>query len=407
MNKHFRPFLALIILATVMLACVSPLAGGETPAASSDAVATVVAQTLQALTPEAESATPEPSPDDLLPNTFYYLGTDSAGLTQVFRIEKDGKTTRQVTSETVNVGNYDVSPVDGSVAYVVNNQIFLINADGSEPRMIVDGGPVDENAAFISNVTNPVFSPNGKTLAYGHKGLSFYSLESNVSNRVIENQIDDVSGLPIPRELYSPDKYSPDGSKLLITLGYYEGASAAIYYPNGNALVRLTGDEGALICCGEEEWTPDGSGFYAANPSMGMFSSGMWKVDATTGAVTALIPGDAGAGTFNIPDEPYLAPDGQLYYFFAKVPAPDGFVVRAPLQLVRSAPDGVTGRTVVSEENFQLMNEALWAPDASFVVVAITPIQEVYQGGQAEVVYLDGRPPIVLTLFAQQMKWGP
>ncbi len=110
---------------------------------------------------------------------------------------------------------------------------------------------------------------------------------------------------------------------------------------------------------------------------------------------------------YNIPDEPYLAPDGQLYFFFAKVSTPDGFVTRTPLQLVRSASDGVTGRTVISEENFQLMNEALWAPDASFVIVAYAPIQEVYSGGQAEIVYLDGRPPVVLTPFAQQMKWGP
>ncbi len=276
MNKHLRPVLAFIMLAIVVFACASPLTGGETPSSSSDTVATVVAMTLQALTPEADGITPEPeTPAGLLPRTFYYLGTDSAGLTQVFHIEKDGKTTHQVTSETVNVGNYDVSPVDGSVAYVVNNQIFLINADGTGRRMIVDGGPVDENSPYTNNVSNPVFSPNGQTLAYGHKGLSFFSLVSNVSNRMIENQIDEVSGLPIPRELYSPDKYSPDGTKLLITLGYYEGASAAIYYPNGNALVRLTGDEGALICCGEEEWTPDGSAFYSANPSMGMFGSGL------------------------------------------------------------------------------------------------------------------------------------
>ena len=35
-----------------------------------------------------------------LPHTLYYLAADSAGLTQVFRIEKDGVTRRQVTSET-------------------------------------------------------------------------------------------------------------------------------------------------------------------------------------------------------------------------------------------------------------------------------------------------------------------
>ena len=80
---------------------------------------------------------------------------------------------------------------------------------------------------------------------------------------------------------------------------------------------------------------------------------------------------------------------------------------RAPLQPVRAAADGVTDRTVLSTEDFQLLNEALWAPDASFVVVAMAEAPEVYQGGQVKIVYFDGRPSEDLALFAQQMKWGP
>jgi hypothetical protein len=140
---------------------------------------------------------------------------------------------------------------------------------------------------------------------------------------------------------------------------------------------------------------------------MGMFSSGLWRVDAATGEVTTLIQGDAGGGNYNVADEAYLAPDGQLYFLFATVPAPEGIILRPPLQLVRSAPDGVTGRTVLSSEDLQWLNEALWAPDASFIVVVIAPSQEIYQGGQAKIVYLDGRPSVVLTPSAQQMKWGP
>jgi hypothetical protein len=78
---------------------------------------------------------------------------------------------------------------------------------------------------------------------------------------------------------------------------------------------------------------------------MGMFSSGMWRVDAATGAVTTLLPARHGDGTFNTPDEPYLAPDGQLYFFLAGCRTE--YNQRPPLQLVRSAPDGVTDRTVI------------------------------------------------------------
>jgi hypothetical protein len=388
MNKQIRFFPAFLALTFAALACSFPALGtNRTPA-------------------------PEPSavPAGLLPHAFYYLGTDSAGLMQVFRQERDGTSQQQLTSETVNVNDYSVSSADGSVAYVANNQLLFVNADGSGRRVLVDGGPLDENNPFLSVINSPVFSPDGGTLAYGYKGLNLYDVSTGASHLVIENQIGDSvgEGLLFPKELYWPEHYSPDGSKLLITLGYYEGASAAIYDPAGNSLVRLTGGEDALICCDEMEWSADGTSFYSASPSTGMFSSGLWRVDAATGVVTTLLPGEAGDGTFNFADEPYLAPDGQLYFFFANFSPPaDVFGGRTPLQLVRSAPDGVTGRTVLRPETFEMMNEALWAPDTSFVVVAFAPNPEVFQGGRAEILYLDGRPNIVLTSFAQQMKWGP
>jgi len=291
---------------------------------------------------------------------------------------------------------------------VANNQLLWINADGSNRRVVVDAGPMDPNNPFITSLSSPVFSPDGQTLAYGYKGLQLYTVSTGQSELVIENQVDDLNGgLFVPRELYAPERYSPDGTKLLVNLSYQEGGSSAVYYPATNALVRLEGGEGALICCDDIEWSGDSSSIYAASPTMGMFSSGLWKVDAATGEVTTLIPGDAGNGNFNVADKAYLAPDGQLYFFFATLPSPDGIITRSPLQAVRAAPDGVTGRTVISGEDFQLMNEALWAPDASFVIAALAPSKEVYQGGQAKMIYFDGKPSVLLAPFAQQMKWGP
>ena len=420
MSKTFRPLIAFLALSIVILACALPIpsappvgtpaqnSGTATPPFSPDQVGTVVAMTLTGMAPGAGATPGTDGSFGLLPHTLYYLGADSAGLTQVFKIERDGTTQHQITSESVNVGNYDVSPIDGSVAYVANNQLLRINADGSNRRPVVDGGVLDPNNPFISSVSNPVFSPDGQTLAYGYKGLQLYNVSTGASNLVIENQIDDLGGgLFVPRELYSPQHYSPDGTKLLINLSYYEGGSSAVYYPTTNALVRLEGGEGALICCGSAKWAADSTSIYAANPTMGMFSSGLWKVDATSGEVTTLIQGDAGSGNYNVADEAYLAPDGELYFFFTTVASPDGIITRSQMQPVRSAPDGVTGRTVLSGEDFQLLNEALWAPDASFVIAVFAPTREVYQGGQAEIVYFDGKPSVVLTPFAQQMKWGP
>jgi len=408
MNRRFRLFTTFLTFTILITACNVPAGNNGTPPSPNDQVATVVASTLQALTPgtnNGETPEPETPTNGLLPHTFYFLGTDNAGLTQVFRLERDGKTMKQVTSEPANVASYGVSPLDGTIAYVVNNQLLLVNADGSDRRLLVDGGKLDENNPFLNVITNPVFSPNGQTLAYGYKGLNLYSLSAGTSSLVIEDQVEESGGFPFPTELYRPERYSPDGTKLLITLAYYEGASAAIYDPASKELVRLSGGEGALICCDAMEWSADGSSIYSANRTAGMFNSGLWKVDPNSGAVTTLFSSNYDTGSFLYAYEPYLAPDGQLYFFFAE--STSEFNSRTPLQLVRAAPDGVTGRTVLRPDTFELMNEALWSPDASFVVVAFAPNPDTYQGGRAEIVYLDGRPNVLLTAFAQQMKWGP
>ena len=406
MKKRFQSLLAFMILAFATVACGLPSVGGN-PVPSQGEVSTAVALTFQALTPVSDgTATPAPVETSLLPHSLYFLAADSTGQTQVFRLDQDGRTRKQVTSEPVSVGNYGVSPVDGSVAYVVNNQLVLVNADGSNRRLLVDGGVVDENNAFVNRISNLVFSPDGQTLAYGHQGLNFYSLASGTSTRVIEDQLKDMgNGMILPTELYRPEKYSPDGSRLMVTLAYYEGADSAFYDLQTKALTRLEAAPGALICCDLALWSADSSRVYSANSAAGMFNPGLWQVDPANGDVTTLLASNYDTSEFNLAKYPYLAPDNQLYFFF--LASNTGEYSRTPMQLVRSAPDGVTGRTVVREEKFDTMNEALWAPDASFVIVAKAPSQDVYQGGLPSIVYLDGRPDVQLADFAQQMEWGP
>ena len=412
MKKKF--FLALTTLLAVTLACANPVSG-----TSPVNVETIVASTLSALTmpvPENIStpAAPPVQPPQtevpgLLPHSMYFLNNDGAGLVQVYRLEKDGKSVTQLTFEPAKVESFDVSFLNGSVAYVTNNQMFTANADGSNRSMVVDGGARDTNSPYLSDISNPVWSPNGQTIAFGYKGLNFYSIVSGQYNNVLADQVNDVgNGYFVPQELYRPEKYSADGSRLILTLGYMEGGSAAVYYPNGNALVRLNGGNGALICCGNTRWSPDNSAFYAGYASLGMYSPGLWRVDPATGNVTTLISGDPGNGTFNFADAPYLAPDGQLYFFFANLANTNEFVNRAPLQLVRSAADGVTNRSVLRPETYENMNEALWAPDASFVIAAVAPIQDVYWGGVLQLIYTDGGKGVITLLpFAMEMKWGP
>jgi Tol biopolymer transport system component len=410
--RNVRTLLAILLLTAAVLACASPLA--LTQPAQVDQSATFVAQTLQAVMPFASpvpqavaspSPLPSPSPSQLLPHSLYFLNNDKTGLLQVFRLERDGKTARQITFEPAAVDSFAVSLKDGSVAYVSNNQLLLVDVNGAGRRVLVDGGNPPPEDNFTKRVGSPVWSPDGAAIAFSLDGLNFYALNTGAVSKVLENQIDRSQGFPMVRELYAPNAYSPDGSKLLINIGYYEAGTFGIYYPSGNTLVRFSRPDGNLVCC-DVRWVPDSSGLYVAAPTMGMFDSGLWYADASNGNVATLLPGSAPDGTYNFADAPQVGPDGKLYFFFnnlKEIPSSG----HTPLYMVRSASDGVTGRTELQPTLFENVNEVLWAPDASLAVVAYAPTQDVYGGGQAVLEYPDGRPSVLLTDFAMQMKWGP
>lgn len=406
MHPHARLTALMLAVTAVILACASPL----TPRAAVPAE-TGVALTLQAM---ATAATPLPSATavptatpvpDVLPHDLYFINRDSAGLWQIFRLDVDGHSLQQITFEPMDVGAYDVSPADGDVAYVTNNQLYLVDASGAGRRLLIDGGPVDDNNRWTNSISSPVWSPDGKTLAYSHGGLSLLNIEAGSEKRVLQNQIDTTPGFPLVKELYSPRAYSGDGNKLLIDIGYYEGGSYGIYLPANNALVRFQRPDGGIVCC-HPYWIPDASGVYVTSPSMGIYESGMYHVDAATGAVVALLPGAPPDGTYNFADGVQVGADNKLYFFFnnlREIPV-EG---HTPLYLVRSDPDGSGNRTQLFAEAFNNVNEILWAADATAVVVVSATDPNEYSGGGARIVYPDGRPSVLLTASARLLRWGP
>jgi Tol biopolymer transport system component len=253
-----------------------------------------------------------------------------------------------------------------------------------------------------------VFSPQARTLAYTFDGLYLYNVSTGTNTLAVADR-----KLDSPTEHYLPGSFSPSGEKLLVYVTHTDTSSIAIYDLPKNALVRFDGKtDSDFACCGpysEFNWLLDGSAFYAANPVPGMDAGGLWIVDTTTGTVTTLVSYGGEGNSLNFVDEPYFMPDGRLFYFFSNYNGNLGPLHRAPeyLEIVRSAPDGVTDRTVlVHSESLRMMNEALWVPDAGFVVVTLASSEDGMDGGQLAMVYFDGRPNLVLAPFAQEIKWG-
>ncbi len=404
MNRT-QAVLALLLIVGSILACASPQ-----ELFSPSVMPTATGSSGPALRPFAANtplATPIQAPSaatDLLPRSLYYLNNDSAGLLQVFRLERDGQTVHQLTFEPVKVDTYDVSPKDGSLVYVSNNQLIWVDVNGAGRRILLDGGPLNEDNKFTNAISNPIWSPDGQTIAFGHGGLTLYAFSSGSTNTILPNQIDTSAGFPMVRQLYSPIRFSPDGNKLLVNITFFEGGTIAIYVLSGSTLVQLHRPDGGNVCC-NAFWIPDGSGLYLASPYLGMLESGLYYINAATGEVTILLPGSAPDGTYNFADAPQVGPDGKLYFFFNNLKEiPTG---HTPLYMVRSTSDGVTDREQLLPKAFENTNEILWAPDISLAVVAFAPVPDVYQGGQAVIEYPDGRPSVVLANYALQMRWGP
>jgi hypothetical protein len=410
MKKHIR-FAVFFILIAIVAACASPIPMDETQP-SFNQMETAVAMTFQALAPEATNLStrvPE-GQASLLPHSLYFLGNDSLAVSQIYRVERDGVTKTQLTFEPTNVWDYDVSAANGDLAYEVDNQLVLVNADGSNRRVLVQGNPDPEIRAFY----NPVFSPDGQTLAFAYGGLNLFSLATGTSSLVLTDQMTDIGdGTILPVETYAPESYSPDGTKLLVALGHWEVApSHAIYDPVTNTLTRHAEVTDYIYCCsfhGGPVWSADSSSFFGvASVHDTAYKSGeLWRVDAASGALTRMLKPEN--GILYLPKKPYLAPDGQLYFFFGTYDTASGLFDAPVLQMVRSGPDGVADRTVLRDENFVLMNEVLWAPDASFAIIATAPSRDWNQDGGVLALYYTDEPKgtVPLAPFGRQMKWGP
>ena len=414
------PILLVTVALLALTACASPTSVNPTQLSSSDQVETVVAATMQALPTNTPAAIRPESPAEMLPHTLYYLSNDGIYrrengtlLTQVYRMERDGKTITRLTDEPNGVDGYDVSIIDGTVAFIADNQLALINADGSNRRVLVDGGSekLEYNPYFYKDpVSEPVFSPDGQTIAYAHqnKSVVLYDVASGISNVIIKNDKIHVGNWPV--------RYSPDGTKLLIALGQWENPPKYTVYDIETGVLTQSSEEQRFFCCSALVWSLDGSSFYGiVRAIQNAYQVGaIQRVDAATGTVTILFPFIAGnpvSEIMNSPSSPYFAPDGWLYYFFGSYRLDSGYYEPPVIQLIRSAPDGITNRIVLRDENFVLMNEALWAPDASFVIVSMTPSRDWNQNqgsGVLELYYTDAQKSVVLLAsFGYQMKWGP
>jgi dipeptidyl aminopeptidase/acylaminoacyl peptidase len=399
MKLHSKIFVFVLILGMVGLAC--SLLENNTGGADLTPSEAVPVPT------EEDTTSPIDSGGDALPRSLYFLSDMGTGGFQVWRLEKDSITQTQVTSEAVPVTDFDVSPLDGRVAYLVNNQIFVISPDGSGRALLVDGGPADETDSdyhFTRKITGLRWSPNGGYLAFGQHGINLYSATDGALTKVIPNNLEPIEGFyPYPQALYTPHTWSPDGTRLLVEIGFYEGSTLGVLEIISREVIRL----GEHIVCCYPYWSWDSRSVLVGSPFMGIIPAGLWRYDAITGEEVNLVPHTSPDDTLNFVGWPMELPNGDLQYFFTNTAAIPSETPR--LTLVRTASDGISGRTQIRQEDWD-PQEALWAPDGSLVVVVEPYVQDTDPVRDGTIILIDtlfSEPVRPLVTNGYKPRWGP
>ena len=356
------------------------------------AVAAVVATRLAgvptATSPPEPTATLTPEPNTLLPRSLYYLAHDANGMGQiyrlVYRLGRDGATITQITSEQDGINGFDISSTDGTIAYIVQNNLAAVDANGGNRHVLVNA--LSEIQGF------PVWSPDGKTIVYNSDGINFYSIENGDSSVILPN---DAS------RKYTVQSFPPDGSKLILSINHdiavYDNASGGLFLPD---------QSGGFGNLNDVSWASDSKhiyifGSFAGGISYGISNPGLWRYNVEDGSGGALLID--GKDCVEAPIQDFA---GNLTYLYARS---EPVCEAPPLSLVRSGSDGITNRTMLRPETFRVL-DALWTPDSSALLIV--------QGNEMNTIMnlilvpIDPSLPVVTILsdagrIGYMLRWGP
>jgi TolB protein len=323
---------------------------------------------------------------NILPAPLFYLrGEEDAR--QIWRMEPDGFTLTQLTQESAGVSGFEVNPVDNRLAYVSDYQLILLDPVNANRQILVAGNEND-------SPYRPVFSNDGAYLAYGLGGIHIYTLASGEDRLILPNN--DIM-TPSERRHFSPDSWSPDDSKLSVSIGYWEwGGSGIISTSDGSLLSEFEYAD-------SDAWSTDSQTYFSARASEpGMMSTvpGLYIINASLNASEQTL----------IPDTfiwwPHQGADGRLV-FFQGTPDP---ITPSQYNISLMGPSAeAVGQWQVLRSNILHLTaggfpEAVWSPDGNFLAARLFHVP----GKTSEVILLSlqDAPNLYLMQDGTNLRFG-
>ncbi|CAN5207642.1 hypothetical protein BH20ACI2_BH20ACI2_21230 [soil metagenome] len=239
---------------------------------------------------EREITRPELSPD----GTRFVMRAVKITQDDIVTVSRDGREWRDITNDAPFDRYVRWSPDGKQVAFYSDRsgtgEIWAANADGTNLRQMTLQNSHETASGF------PIWSPDGKSLVYTNLTAHLMDLSKDWKDQKITRL-----PTPPPSDRFVGWDWSPDGKRIVGTLG--EGsASSAAYYSMETGTYRKIGKLGGII----PSWLPDNRHIaYAAGNKIMI-------VDSETGLTNEVL-----SSMTVRPRSPFVSRDGKLLYYAA------------------------------------------------------------------------------------------
>lgn len=183
-----------------------------------------------------------------LPADLTYIAPDATGIDQVWRLPRTGEPPQPVTRDVDPVIGYGFSPDGARIAYIAGDALLVAGADGASAQQLA-------LLQIEVGAPQPRWSPDSAQIAYyDQRGVWIVPADGSAAPRLVAQSVPFTEGTsPADVRFYNDPRWSPEGTRLLLGVGFWEGAGLGVLDLISGTLAEL---QGPMSTAGL--WTGDG-----------------------------------------------------------------------------------------------------------------------------------------------------